>query len=124
LTRDHRVTLAAERRRVLAAGATLDGAYVVRSAQGLMVTRALGDRWFRPVGVIATPDVTELALPADARALIAATDGLWDVLTPTAAARMVTRAPAPQQTAAALVAAALDAGTRDNVTAVVVDGSR
>jgi serine/threonine protein phosphatase PrpC len=55
LTRDHRVTVAAERRRVLAAGAAIDGTYVVRGEHGLMVTRALGDRWFRPVGVIGTP---------------------------------------------------------------------
>jgi serine/threonine protein phosphatase PrpC len=120
LTRDHRVTVAAERRRVLAAGGEIDGAYVVRGAHGLMVTRALGDRWFRPVGVIGTPDVTELVLPVDARALIAATDGLWDVLTPADAARVVARAPSPLRAADTLVIAALEAGTRDNVTVLVV----
>jgi serine/threonine protein phosphatase PrpC len=78
---------------------------VARGGHGLMVTRALGDRWFRPVGVIGVPEVTELELPADARALIAATDGLWD----------------PQPAADAPVAAALDAGTHDNVPAVVLD---
>jgi serine/threonine protein phosphatase PrpC len=124
LTRDHRLSVASERRRVLAAGAAIDGAYVVRGAQGLMVTRALGDRWFRPVGVIGTPDVTELVLPADVRALITATDGLWDVLTPAAAGRLTARAPSVQQAADALVAAALEADTRDNVTVLVLLAGR
>ena len=53
-------------------------------------------------------------------ALVAATDGVWDVLSVEDAARVVRRADTAQAGADALIAAALAAGARDNVTAVVV----
>jgi serine/threonine protein phosphatase PrpC len=101
-------------------GAALEPPYVVRGDRGLMMTRSLGDRWFRPVGVIAEPEVGRHAVGADDVALVAATDGLWDVLSVEDAARFVRRAATAEAAARALVAEALAAGTRDNVTAVVV----
>ena len=80
LTRDHRIDVDDERARVLRMGAELDPPYVVRGDRGLMMTRSLGDRWFRPVGVIPEPEVGRHALEADDVALVAATDGVWDVL--------------------------------------------
>ena len=62
LTRDHRIDVADERARVLRMGAELDPPYVVRGDRGLMMTRSLGDRWFRPVGVIPEPEVGRHAL--------------------------------------------------------------
>jgi serine/threonine protein phosphatase PrpC len=120
LTRDHRIEAPDERARVLRMGAALEPPYVVRGDRGLMMTRSLGDRWFRPVGVIAEPEVGRHAVGADDVALVAATDGLWDVLSVEEAARVVRRAATAEAAARALVAEALAAGTRDNVTAVVV----
>ena len=120
LTRDHRIDSADERARVRAMGAQFDPPYVVRGGHGLMVTRSLGDRWFRPVGVIAEPEIGRHALAADDVALVSATDGVWDVLDADDAARVVRRAATPQAAADALIDAALDAGTHDNVTALVV----
>jgi serine/threonine protein phosphatase PrpC len=120
LTRDHRIDSADERARVLRMGAQLDPPYVVRGDQGLMMTRSLGDRWFRPVGVIAEPEVGQHPVGAEDVALVAATDGLWDVLGLDAAARVVRRATTAQAAAGALIDAALAADTHDNVTAVVV----
>jgi len=120
LTRDHRLDAADERARVLRMGARLDPPYVVRGDRGLMMTRSLGDRWFRPVGVIAEPEVSRHALGADDVALMAATDGLWDVLGVEDAARIVRRAATAQAAAGALIDAALAADAHDNVTAVVV----
>ena len=120
LTRDHRIDAAAERARVLRMGAQLDPPYVIRGGYGLMMTRSLGDRWFRPVGVIAEPEIGRHAIGADDVALVAATDGMWDVLTGADAARVVRRAPTAQTAADALIEAALAAGTHDNVTALVV----
>jgi serine/threonine protein phosphatase PrpC len=85
-----------------------------------MMTRSLGDRWFRPVGVIPEPEVGRHALETDDVALVAATDGAWDVLSVEDAARIVRRAADAQAGADALIAAALAAGAHDNVTAVVV----
>jgi serine/threonine protein phosphatase PrpC len=120
LTRDHRIDAADERARVLRMGAGLDAPYVVRGSHGLMMTRSLGDRWFRPVGVIAEPEVGHHAIDAGDVALVAATDGVWDVLSLEEAARIVRRADTAGAAADALVAEALAAGARDNVTAVVV----
>lgn len=120
LTEDHRIDVPGERARVLRMGARLDPPYVVRGNQALMVTRSLGDRWLRPVGVIGEPEVGTHPLDPDDVALVAATDGIWDVLTVEDAARVVRAAATPQAAANALVAAALGADASDNLTAVVV----
>jgi serine/threonine protein phosphatase PrpC len=120
LTRDHRLDVAEERARVVRMGARLDPPYVVRGDRGLMMTRSFGDRWFRPVGVIAEPEVGHHTRVGDDVALVAATDGVWDVLSAEDAADIVRRAATAQEAADALAAAALAADTRDNVTALVV----
>jgi serine/threonine protein phosphatase PrpC len=120
LTRDHRLDVPEERARVLRMGARLEPPYVVRGDRGLMMTRSFGDRWFRPVGVIAEPEVGRHALGADDVALVAATDGVWDVLGIADAAGVVRRAATAQAAADALIGAALAADAHDNVTAVVV----
>jgi serine/threonine protein phosphatase PrpC len=120
LTRDHRLDAQDERARVLRMGARLDPPYVVRGDRGLMMTRSLGDRWFRPVGVIAEPEVGRHMLGAGDVALVAATDGVWDVLGLEDAARIVRTAATAQAAARALVDSTLAADARDNVTALVV----
>ena len=82
VTECHRLTNPGERARVLAAGATLDGPYVVnpRTQNGVMPTRALGDHEFEEVGVVCRPH--EWEGPFGAGWLVAACDGLWDVLQP------------------------------------------
>jgi serine/threonine protein phosphatase PrpC len=120
LTRDHRIEAPDERARVLRMGAELDPPYVVRGARGLMMTRSLGDRWFRPVGVVADPEIGSHAVGAEDVALVAATDGVWDVLSLEDAARVVRWAATAEAAAHALIAEALAADTRDNITAVVV----
>ena len=120
LTRDHRIDAPDERARVLRMGARLDPPYVVRGDHGLMMTRSLGDRWFRPVGVIAEPEIGRHAVGADDVALVAATDGIWDVLGLDDAARVVRAGRDRSGAARALIDAALAADAHDNVTAVVV----
>ena len=120
LTRDHRIEAADERARVVRMGARLDPPYVVRAGHGLMVTRSLGDRWFRPVGVIAEPEVGHHAIRSDDVAILLATDGVWDVLDHEEAGDVVRRAASAQAGADAIVSAALAAGASDNVTALVV----
>ena len=62
-----------------------------------MMTRSLGDRWFRPVGVIAEPEIGHHAVGAGDVAVVAATDGLWDVLGLDDTARLVRAARAPRR---------------------------
>jgi serine/threonine protein phosphatase PrpC len=120
LTRDHRLDDPEERARVLRTGAEIEPPYLVRGGRGLMVTRALGDRWFRPVGVVAEPEIASRSLAGDEVALVAATDGVWDVLAAEDAARIARPIPNAHAAADALVQAALRAGAHDNLTALVV----
>jgi serine/threonine protein phosphatase PrpC len=100
----------------------------------LAVTRSLGDALLKPY-VIAHPHVCELQLPPLQdkdndnhhawRCAIVACDGLWDVLTDGEAVQAVYdychEDPSKQATAADhLVSLALQKGTTDNVTVVVV----
>lgn len=117
----HRLEDTRERARVEAQGAGIAGVYLVRGDYGLMMTRALGDRWFAPVGVIAEPSFASLELDGTTPALIVvATDGLWDVLDPDEVVALFGRqASNPAfDYARALANAALAAGTSDNVSVV------
>jgi serine/threonine protein phosphatase PrpC len=120
LTPDHRIERADERRRVLAAGACLEPPYVVdpETGRGLMVTRALGDRGLRGVGVVAEPEAMAAVLAPGDVGLVVATDGLWDVVGSDEAAA-VCRAHAPEAAAAELVRQVAERGGTDNVTVVV-----
>lgn len=122
LTGAHRMADAGERRRVLAAGGAFHGGYLMRGAYGVMVTRALGDAWFHPVGLVATPSVLDVELDATLPALVVlATDGLWDVVPARAIAEVVPGAAGGRTDhARRLVELALQAGGPDNVTVVTI----
>eukprot|EP00803_Ostreobium_quekettii_P009136 evm.model.scf_558EXC.8 EVM.evm.TU.scf_558EXC.8 scf_558EXC:59871-62527(+) len=75
--------------------------------------------------IVATPDVTELALGETDEFVIIATDGLWDAM-PSAdavryASREIEKGKSSQQVADGLVDLALKRYTSDNVAAVVID---
>lgn len=120
LTPDHRIDRPDERRRVVAAGALLVPPYVVdpRLERGLMVTRALGDRELRRVGITAEPEVMTASLGAADLALVVATDGLWDVVESEEAARACRRED-PAQAARHLVELVAERDGTDNVTVLV-----
>lgn len=121
MTRDHRVDDPEERRRVVLAGARIEEPYLVRGRSGLMLTRSFGDRWFRAVGVIATPEVSVRALRPDDRWLVVASDGLWDEMENDEVAAAVRGAVEAGPAAAAVAAAVAVRGGRDNLTVLVVD---
>lgn len=144
LTEDHKPNLPRERKRVEALGGRVDFArcwrVIVdpgdgRPASGLAVSRSFGDPDFKePLHlVIATPDVMRERLTPDDAFIILASDGLWDVMSDKQACDIVamqlrafSMATAPNEcrvaatlAAETLVRASLEAGTMDNVTAVV-----
>ena len=89
LTVDHTAARKEERARVLAAGAFLDPedeseeprVWLDRDlSQGIAMTRSLGDSSFSKVGVTAEPEITEYSVSRRDEFLIAATDGIWGVL--------------------------------------------
>ncbi|KAL3912984.1 MAG: hypothetical protein SGPRY_008145, partial [Prymnesium sp.] len=113
----------AERARVEATGAqvqsTVDGK--LRVGGVIQVTRSLGDRKLRQFGLIPEPEVRVHTMePAD-NAIVMASDGLWDVLTPQRVNHVMRNtAKSPDMIAKRLVEEAWDAGSEDNVTVNVV----
>jgi len=121
LTADHRITNPAERERVLAAGAVIDGPYAMhpRLDEGLEPTRTLGDHKLGEVGILAEPAVsTSLLSPGF---LIAASDGLWDWVDPSGVPGLIAGATAANEVVDLLYREAFEnRGSEDNITLVVV----
>lgn len=126
VTEMHQLSNPTERARVLEAGATIghDAAgretYVIHPvlARGVMPTRALGDHEFAPVGVINEPFETTVHFGTGW--LIAATDGVWDVVQPSELDGLLWNAASADIGAHRLALLAFDRGTVDNVTVVAV----
>jgi serine/threonine protein phosphatase PrpC len=85
-----------------------------------MVTRALGDTALRSAGVIPRPAIATRRITAPGTHLVIATDGIWDVLDVSMAARLSRAAPDPSAAARAVVKADSGAGSHDNLTVVVI----
>ncbi len=119
LTTVHRLTDPAELQRVLAAGAAIAGPYVVdpRTGDGVMPTRVLGDQPYHHLGVSSEPD--ERATQFAEGWLIAACDGLWDVLNPAELPPLLRGS--PEDVVRALLKLALDERrSGDNVTVIAL----
>lgn len=87
LTREHKAIYPQERARIQKAGGSV-------SANGrlqgrLEVSRAFGDRPFKKVGVVATPDVHSFDLTERDHFIILGCDGLWGVFGPSDAVEFV-----------------------------------
>ena len=99
----------------------------------LAMSRAIGDLCFRPYGVICDPDVVTTTRSEEDEYLLLATDGLWDVLTNEEAYRIIRHTVASnraqavsleeciQSSANRLTRIALDRGSRDNITVILLD---
>uniref|UniRef100_A0A2P2JR23 Phophatase 2C protein n=1 Tax=Rhizophora mucronata TaxID=61149 RepID=A0A2P2JR23_RHIMU len=107
----------------------------------LAMSRSIGDRYLKP-SVIADPEVTFVARAREDECLIIATDGLWDVMTSNEACEVARRRillwhkkngvtslsergngidPAAQAAADYLSTLALQRGSDDNISVIVVD---
>jgi serine/threonine protein phosphatase PrpC len=120
ITPEHRIGRDDERRRVVGRGALIEPPYVVHPTfgHGLMMTRTLGDRELRGIGVIAEPEVATASLGESDMGFVAATDGLWDVVTDEEAATAC-RGSEPEAAAERLVEMVVRRDGADNVTVVV-----
>mmetsp|Transcript_29666 Transcript_29666/g.82884 ORF Transcript_29666/g.82884 Transcript_29666/m.82884 type:complete len:367 (+) Transcript_29666:181-1281(+) len=133
LSDDHKAGRADERARVEAAGGHVVSWNGVRVMGVLSMSRAVGDHFLRPF-VIPDPEITVTARHAEDELLILASDGLWDMLsnqeactiakqTLVKAGAEARRSPkdAAQCAATRLVKAALNRGSADNISVIVVD---
>jgi protein phosphatase 1L len=85
----------------------------------LAVSRSIGDIRAKPV-VSAEPEINSFKLPSNTRALVLASDGLWDVVSNQMVADICARCTNARQATDMLVETALQMRSTDNVTALVV----
>jgi len=128
LTEKHKPTAASEKKRIEDAGGQVVFGRVLGS---LAVSKALGDLDFKhPYNkadgdfVSALPFVQKLQLTPKHPFMVVACDGLWDKLSYEDAVEFIARArdsgKDPQETSQLLVKHALESGSLDNITAIVV----
>jgi len=120
LTYDHKASDPHEERRVKDAG----GFVASRRVNGILsVSRALGDHAMKSV-VICAPTVSEETLSEDDRFLVIACDGLWDVSTDEEVVKFVNdkfnQGLDVQTISRRLVKNALDKGSTDNISIMIV----
>jgi protein phosphatase 2C len=129
LTMDHKPERPDELARIKALG----GRVANKRVMGMLaMSRAIGDHYLRPY-VIAEPEVNCVERTAEDEVLIIATDGLWDVFTCTEATNLarrcilrskergMSRQSSCRVSASVLAKAAIERGSRDNITVIVVD---
>ena len=120
LTLDHKPDLPEERLRIEALGGNVID-YDVPRVQGILaMSRAIGDTGLKPY-VSCEPRIAEGYLGKENDYVVLACDGVWDVLTPQGVLELVQRAEEPQKAAELVKTKALEEGSTDNITVVVLD---
>ncbi len=121
LTVDHRIDDPIEKKRIIEAGGEISPPHVCRGDRGLMPTRTIGDEYFKPVGIIATPSVGRYLIIKSDLFLVAGTDGLFDVLTNREVAEIALKQKDPDAIIRELKRETLiKRGGRDNLTIIVL----
>jgi len=122
LSRDHKPNIKDERERIESRGGIVanPGGYGIWRVNGeLAVSRAIGDKRYRPL-VIPDPEVRRLHFdPALNRFFVIATDGLWDVVKNVEANAIVSASSGPEDACKKLLAHAMRNGMEDNTTIIV-----
>jgi len=118
LSYDHKASDDSEVKRVRDSGC-----FIINGRLGgsLAVTRAFGDVEFKRAGLIAEPYFTETLLTSADTHLVVACDGLWDVASDQDVVNFIKSNDGDaQRLSEDLLYYALDQGTKDNVTIMVV----
>ena len=114
---EHKCDNADEVARIKAAnGIVLDN----RVGGVLAVTRAFGDHSLRKSGLIATPHITKYTLKPFDKFLVLASDGVWDEVGDQDAVNCCKEDVSTKQIAQAIVKNALDKGSKDNISVIVL----
>jgi serine/threonine protein phosphatase PrpC len=117
LSVDHRCDNQDEIQRIKSAGGMMSDS---RVGGVLAVTRAFGDHSLKKAGVSAIPHVLKYTLKPFDKFLIIASDGVWDSLSDQDAVNYCKEDVSTKVIAQAIVKAALDKGSKDNITCIVL----
>lgn len=119
LTDDHKPHTQGERSRIEALGGSVTMLGVPRVEGVLAISRALGDACLKPY-VSAEPRISEGTLGAENDVAVLACDGVWDVLSPDEVIEEARRQIDPRKGAQEIARMALDKGSMDNITVIVL----
>jgi serine/threonine protein phosphatase PrpC len=120
LTVDHKPHLPEEKSRIESLGGKVIF-YDVPRVQGMLaMSRALGDASLKPY-VSCEPRIIVGYLGKENDYAILACDGVWDVLIPQEVLELVRKAESPQKAAELVKEKAIDKGSTDNITVIVLD---
>jgi len=120
LTMDHRPSSREELQRIEDSGGYVVSLGVPRVQGILAVSRAIGDPSLKPY-IIAEPRIAVGNLGRENDFAVIACDGVWDVLSPDIVMAIVRAAPDVQSAAENIKTSAIDSGSTDNVTVLVLD---
>jgi serine/threonine protein phosphatase PrpC len=120
LTVDHRPSLADEKSRIESLGGSITSLGTPRVQGVLAVSRALGDQKLKPY-ISSEPRVVEGHLGRENDFVVLACDGVWDVLSPTEVIKAVRTSKEPQAGAEKIKEMALDHGSKDNISVIVLN---
>ncbi len=120
LTIDHRPSLEEEKSRIEGLGGVITWLGTPRVQGVLAVSRSLGDAKLKPY-ISSEPRIAEGYLGRENDYVVLACDGVWDVLTPEEVMSAVRAAKEPQPAAERIKEMALDYGSKDNVSVIVLD---
>jgi serine/threonine protein phosphatase PrpC len=120
LTIDHKPNLPEEIARIENLGGQVITLDIPRVMGMLAVSRSLGDGYLKPF-IGCEPRVVEGHLGAENDYAIIACDGVWDVLQPEETMKLARKAGDPQAGAERIKIRALEKGSTDNITVLVLD---
>ena len=117
MSQDHKATDQSEVERIRnGGGIVLDN----RVGGSLAVTRAFGDHSLKRDGVTAKPTINKHVLRPFDKYLVIASDGIWDVLEDQEAINFCRDDSSTKDIAQAIVKAAMDKGSKDNASCLVI----
>ena len=120
LTKDHKPDLSEERARIESLGGRVISYGAPRVEGILAMSRALGDRGLKPY-VSSEPRIVEGHPGNENDYAVLACDGVWDVLMPDEVMLIVRAAIDPGRASEEISRKALDHGSTDNITVIVLD---
>ena len=117
ISNDHKCTNEDERKRITEIG----GRIIKNRVMGqLILTRTLGDLYVKQFGVINTPDITVYDINETINYIIIASDGVWDVVDLDTITNMGKAGKNVGEFCKDIVKLAINKGTKDNVSCIVV----